>query len=117
MLPAGKLDRRVRFERRVSERNSVGNQKADAFEHLCDRSAWVQFGTGQERRQAAQDNATAPATFRVRRDQLTRQLKPRDRLRFDPVTPGDLATAPVWDIVSAVPWEREAIDVAAVRKA
>jgi hypothetical protein len=52
----------------------------------------------------------------VRRNPVTAAVVATDRLRFDPVAPCD-ATSPIWDISSAVPFERDAIDITATRKA
>lgn len=116
-LPAGRLDKRVRFERQSVGKDRYGAGTGAWAEHAT-VWAWVVHGTGQERREAAQEDASAAATFRVRRSGATLALSEADRLRFDPLGNGGSAgldAAPVWDIISVVPIGRDAIEVAAVR--
>ncbi len=70
--------------------------------------AEVKFGTGAERREAAQESASAPATFRVLRTDLTAVVTPKDRIVFD---------SSYWDITSAVPLGfNEGVEITAVRR-
>lgn len=74
------------------------------------RRADIIFGTGQERRQAAQETASVPATFSMRRDSVTQTLTPADRLRYDDAD---------WDISSIVPSRKydAVLDITATRRA
>ncbi|MGZ8286136.1 MAG: phage head closure protein [Allosphingosinicella sp.] len=113
-LKAGELNRRILFERNTQGRDSAGNQE-DSWAVLGRAWAKVMYGTGQERREAAQESATTPATFRVRRSAVTLSLTAADRLRFDPAggAPDD---APLWDIAGAVPFGNDGVDITAVRR-
>src|SRR3546814_10196991 len=74
----------------------------------CTEWAAVNFGTGQERREAAQESASVSATFHVLRNSKTAALTVQDRISFE---------GAVWDITSAVP-SREfnaGMDITAVR--
>lgn len=114
-IAAGTLDRFVRLERRSVTEDPYGGE-VETWSTLADRRASVRFGTGQERREAAQEGSTLAATFRLRRDPATATLNTTDRLRFDALDGGaDPASAPAWDIVSVVPFERDAIDIVATR--
>jgi len=74
-------------------------------------SAWaeVRFGTGQERREAAQESASVPAVFIMLANPVTRSLVPTDTLRFDGAD---------YDISSSVPGrDRSEWQVTATRSA
>ena len=67
------------------------------------------YGTGTERRQAAQEKASISATFRVRDDSFTRAVKPADhRIQYDDK---------VWDIASSVAFGRDGRDITATADA
>jgi len=116
-IPAGMLTHKVRFERRASGEDEHG-QEIDDWEIVATVRAWPIWGTGQERREAAQASASMPATFRVRESSDTRWLGPGARMRCDPArpVPDDWATAPAWDIRSVTRPEAGVLDVAAVRQ-
>jgi hypothetical protein len=67
------------------------------------------FGTGQERREAAQESASAAATFRVLGNAVTEGVTVKDRIQFD---------GSAWDIISNVPIGRpgEGREITAMRK-
>ena len=104
-IRAGELKDRVTVERRTVTTDAHGGEQ-ETWSVRGVRWASVRYGTGQERRQAAQESASVPATFRFRNDSMTRTIEPRDRLSF---------AGGLWDIASAVPFERDAIDVTATR--
>jgi head-tail adaptor len=56
-------------------------------------AAAINFGTGRERREAAQETASTTATFQIRRNTITATLTPADQLVFDGGS---------WDIIDAV---------------
>src|SRR3546814_20405166 len=70
----------------------------------------VHFGTGQERREAAQESASVSATFHVLRHSKTAALTVQDRISFE---------GAVWDKTSAVPCREfnEGMDISAERAA
>lgn len=112
---AGQLTHRVLIERRAVARDAFGAAEG-TWTSIGRRWTWPRFGTGQERREAAQSSASLAATFRMRACSLTRSLGPADRLRCDPLrpVPSDLEAATAWDIRSVVPAEPGYVDVAAV---
>jgi SPP1 family predicted phage head-tail adaptor len=104
-LSAGSRDRRIRFERATVAVDSHGAE-VPTWGDVGGAWAQVLFGTGQERREAAQEQATAPATFRVLANPLTKGITAKDRIRFD---------GSAWDIVSNVPLGRDGREITAVR--
>ena len=106
---AGSLRDRITFMRATVTTDDYGGE-IQTWTSAGDRWASVRYGTGQERREAAQLSATVPATFRVRRDTLTKTIGPKDRIEFDGGT---------WNIVGApvMTPERDTLDIAAVRGA
>ncbi len=82
--------------------------EVETWTKLCEPWAAITYGTGSERRVAAQESATLTATFRVRADVATIGITTRDRITFD---------GGVWDIASNVPYLREARDITATRDA
>lgn len=108
-IAAGTLRDRITFERASVVLDDFGGE-IETWAPLGARWANVNYGKGQERREAAQLNATVPATFRVRRDTLTKTITPRDRIAFAGAT---------WNIIGApvMTPERDGLDIAAVRGA
>ena len=117
-IRAGTLRDPIALERRGTATDDLGTE-VGTWTLLARTRAQVSYGTGQERRQAAQEQASMTATFRVRRSSVTAALAPLgDRVRFDPsaTLPADPIPAdfPAWDITSVAPFERDAIDITAV---
>lgn len=76
-------------------------------------SAWasVNYGTGEERRGADQEQASLRATFQILSSVKSRQITPKHRLIIK--TGGT-----IWDIISAVPsGYNEGVDITAKRNA
>jgi head-tail adaptor len=91
---AGKRDKLIRILQ-------VGAPVDDGYtthpgEHVEFTRAWaeVRFGTGEERRQAAQEHASIPATFVILATPKTRQVTPEYKVRFMDAD---------WDISSSIP--------------
>lgn len=103
----GARDRRIAFERAAVALDGYGTE-IETWTLYARAFAEVRYGTGQERREAAQESATLTATFRVPATPRTRALTPKDRILFD---------GAVWDIRSVAPFERGDVDVTAVRRA
>jgi SPP1 family predicted phage head-tail adaptor len=80
--PAGKRRDRITFARVTVTQDDYGGE-VENWAPLFDRSAWIIYGTGQERREAAQLNATVAATFNVPRDPETLTIRAKDRIEFD----------------------------------
>lgn len=99
-------DKLVTFQRDTPTTDGYGGEVSD-WRDLCREWAKITFGTSQERRAAAQEQATVTATFQVPRNGNTATLTAKDRISFEGL----------WDIVSAVP-SRElnvGIDITATR--
>jgi SPP1 family predicted phage head-tail adaptor len=106
-VDAGSLRDRITFKRASVSADDYGGE-IETWTEIGQRWANVNYGKGQERREAAQINATIPATFRVRRDTLTRTIGAKDQIEFDGGT---------WNIVGApvMTPDRDTLDIAAVR--
>lgn len=112
---AGKYRDPIRIERQAGGNDGYGG-KSGEWETIAEVRAEITYGTGAERREAAQESATAPAMFRIRRGGPAAGVTATDRLRFTPfAAPSD--ASPIWDISSVVPFGRDAIDITATRKA
>lgn len=107
--PAGKRRDRITFQRRTVTFDNFGGE-VETWEDLGKRWAWIIYGTGQERREAAQQSATVPATFNVPRDSLTRSLRADDRIAFDGAL-WNITGAPVRSV------QLDGLDITAVRGA
>lgn len=103
-LPAGKRDQRVGFERATAVVNDHGEDVL-TWADIGERWAAVNYGRGDERREAAREGAVQPATFIVLADELTRTIVTGDRIGFDGV----------WNIGGIVPRGRGEIEISAVR--
>ncbi|MGB6230835.1 MAG: phage head closure protein [Litorimonas sp.] len=96
-MHSGSLDRRITVQSLSTTENAYG-EPLEAW--ADDRKLWAAYspGTGQERREAAQERATVTATFIVRDSAHTRALSASaNRIAFG---------GQVWDIVSALPSAR-----------
>jgi head-tail adaptor len=103
-LAAGDLDRRISIERDVGGRDDHGN---DSPEWRPLARCWAQavFGTGMERREAAQERAGLTATFRIRRTSATKGAVPGDRIDHAGL---------VWDIKSVARLGLDGLELTAV---
>lgn len=103
-------DRKVTFQRAGAPTDDGYTVRPGEWEEYCVEWASVSFGTGQERREAAQKSASLPATFGVLANSKTRELSTTDRISFD---------GSFWDIISVVPSRQlnVGIDVTAIRSA
>ncbi len=107
-MSASNRNRKVVFQRTGAPVDDGYTTQPGTWADYCTEWAAVSFGTGQERRTAAQESASAPATFSVLANSLTRTLSVTDRIVFDGSN---------WDITSVVP-SRElnaGVDITAVR--
>lgn len=110
-IDAGELDRRIRIEQQLAGRDDW-NTPTGSWGLLASRAAKFIPGTGTERREAAQTAATRTATFRIRRDSVTRAVTPKHRLRFNEFGVTDQAS-PIWDIKRVDPLGRDALEITA----
>lgn len=93
MIGAGKRNRRIRVEAATITKNGF-NEPVKTWGPYCTAMAAVIFGSGQERRDAAQEGASAAATFVVPHNPRTKAISVEYRIQFD---------GSAWDIVSNVP--------------
>lgn len=108
-MRASERNRLVIFQRATVTTDDFGGE-TQTWADYCQEWASVSFGTGQERREAAQEAGSVPATFQVLANSKTNALGVKDRISFD---------GGVWDITSNVP-SREfnaGRDITAVRAA
>lgn len=98
-------DRKVTFERFSSVVDDYGGE-TQQWSFFAEAWADIKYGTGQERREAAQGSASVAATFQVLANSDTLDLTTLDRINFEGF----------WDIVSAVPNRRKFIDITAIRQ-
>jgi len=94
-MKAGPRDKLIQFQRDIGTTKDSHGARVKSWANYTRAYAAVSFGTGEERREAAQHVATGPATFTVPANPATRALTPADRIA------GFLGTD--WEISSAVP--------------
>lgn len=83
----------VTFERTGTPTDDGYNTVPGAWDTYCTEWADVRFSKGSERREAAQENASAPATFIVLSNDKTRTISVTDRISYD---------GGYWDIISNI---------------
>jgi SPP1 family predicted phage head-tail adaptor len=93
-MKAGPRNRKVTFERQGEPFDDGYTTQPGEWGPYCTEWAAVTFGTGQERRAAAQEQASNSATFQVLRNAKTAALLPTDRINLD---------GQFYDITSIVP--------------
>jgi head-tail adaptor len=110
MRGAGKRSYRIIFQRATVTRSVVGTEVEGPWLSFVAAWAMVRQGTGNERRVAAMEAATQPATFVVLDNSQTRTVTETDRIVF---------SGRNWDIISIVPsFDRSEIEfTATARKA
>ena len=102
---AGKRDRKIVFERATVTQDDYGEEIA-TWASWSGAWASVRYGTSAERREAAAEQGSQAATFRVLATAKTRAVTITDRIAFE-----DAA----WDIEGIAPIGREEIEFTAVR--
>jgi SPP1 family predicted phage head-tail adaptor len=93
MIGAGRRDRRITFEHAATVEDDHGGEEQTWSEYAQEWAA-VLFGTGQERRDAAQEGGVQAATFICLWSPTLASVDLTYRINFD----GD-----AWDITSKVP--------------
>lgn len=106
-LSSGELDKRISIERATVTTDGYGGEDK-VWTEFCPAWAKVINGRGDERRSAAQENASLAATFRVRANSKTRDVATTDRIVFD---------GAAWDISSNVAFGTDGRDITAIRPA
>lgn len=104
-IPAGQRDRLIVIERGTATSDNYGGETLTWAEHA---RGWarVRFGTGQERREAAQEGGVQSATFELLSTAALRAVTLKDRILFD---------GSAWDITEAAPLDRMTIRFTATR--
>lgn len=109
MQPAGRRDTKIAFWRSTPVQAGAGQVKA-SWEPIAKGAAWARvfWGSGQERREAAQQQASQTASFVVLANAVTRGITTRDRI---------VGAGGNWDITGFVPFGDEEIEFTAKRAA
>ncbi len=89
-IPAGQRTTLVTFERGTASTDDYGGETL-TWATLTTAWAKVMYGTGAERRQAAQESADQPATIMVNFTPTLATVGPKDRVSFDGIA---------WDITA-----------------
>ena len=103
-LPAGRRDQQIGFHRASVVADEYGTE-VPSWAEIAQRWAAVNYGRGDERREAAREGGAQPATFIVLADEITRTIGLTDRIAF----------AGVWEIKGIAPRGRAEIEFSAVR--
>lgn len=106
-MDPGKRESLITFERGSATTNDYG-EDVMSWNEVTQAWARVRFGTGQERREAAQERASQAATFECEFSPILAAIALTDRIAFD---------SDSWDIVSKSPLGHREIHFAAVRSA
>lgn len=104
MIDAGQRDQLITFERNTPTTNDHGDE-VEGWSLVSQAWARVRFGTGAERREAAQERASQPATFECLAID-TSSVTVTDRISFDDA---------FWDITSRALVGRDQIHFTAIR--
>ena len=107
-MDPGQRDSLVTFQRGTPTGDDYTPEGTLSFSTLTTAWARVRYGTGQERREAAQERASQAATFECEWSATLAGVLVTDRISFD----GD-----TWDIISKSPLGHKEIHFAAVRSA
>ena len=94
MTTAGKRSRRIEFQRQGSPTDDGYTTQPGEFAYFTEAFAEVLFGTGQERREAAQEAGSQAATFIVPSTPKIALVGVSDRIS---------GIGAVWDITSIAP--------------
>lgn len=80
-LEAGARSQKIVFQRFTATTDDYGHE-VRIWTDFATEWAQVRFGTGQERRAAAQEGSSQAATFGVLSNPMTRALTTRDRISY-----------------------------------
>jgi len=105
-MDAGRRDRLITFQRQGAGTDDGYTTQPGAFADYAQAWARVRFGTGQERREAAQERVSMAATFECLWNPTLNAVLETDRIVFDGAN---------WDIVSRALVNRDQIHFAAVK--
>lgn len=105
--PAGRRDRRIVFKTNGPTKSATGEMVSGGGTVIASTLAWVNYGKGSERRQAAAEGAEVTATARV--------LATTKTLAIDAGHIAELDGA-IWNVAGNVPWGRTDRDITITRK-
>lgn len=97
------MDSQIVVERKTVVSDDYGGE-IETWAEICRPWAQIAYGTGSERRVAAQESAAQSASFRIRANPITTGIRPTDRISFN---------GAFWDIVGNVPFGRDRRDLTA----
>ena len=107
-MKAGPRDERILIQTKTTTEDDYGGE-VETWTDYAAEFAEYKPGTGQERREAAQESASLVATFRVLDNPKTRSVAPgTHRISYD---------GAFWDITSAVRLGRDGREITAIRNA
>lgn len=107
-MTAGRRETEIEFQRATTTQDDYG-EEVSTWTTVGTEWADVNWGRGDERRQAAMEQGSQPATFNVLENPMTRAVSVKDRIVLDGQN---------WDITSSVPGKRRGDrDITAVRAA
>ena len=107
-MTAGNRDTLITFQRATTTQDDYG-EEVSTWGNLGTEWADVNWGRGDERRQAAMEQGSQSATFNVLDNPMTRTVSLKDRIVLDGQN---------WDITSNVPAKKRGErDITAVRAA
>lgn len=98
MIRAGKRQFRILFQRATAGTSALGVETQTPWTDVQAAMAAISWGTGAERREAAAENASQVATFRVISTAALRGVTPRDRIVYEGVAWDITGIAPVGDL-------------------
>ena len=104
-MDPGQRDRLITIQRGTPTGDDYGGETI-VWATLTTAWARIRFGTGQERREAAQERAVQSATFECEWSATLAAVLITDRISFE---------SEAWDIVSKAPLGHKEIHFAAVR--
>lgn len=93
-IAAGERDRLIEFQRLITDEDDLGQQSNPEPERIVRAWAKVLFGSGQERREAAQERASQSATFLCNWTPALAEVTQEHRIS---------ALNRIWDITSIAP--------------
>lgn len=106
MIPAGDRQWLIVFQRSTTTTDNYGEAIPAAPVEFTRAMARIRFGTGQEKREAAQEVASQAATFECVSTDKLRQIVMTDNISFDGGN---------WDITEIAPLDRQTIRFTAMR--
>lgn len=108
MSDPGKRDRLISLTRATTTTNDYGEDIPGEAVEITKAWALIRWGTGQERREAAQESASQSATFVCDRNPTLDGVLLTDRISYQNAA---------WDITGIAPVSRSDIEITATRGA